>query len=74
MGVLYDAWGEAVEARPRIDYEELSKYIEAWPDKAIARLRDRLADDDFRAVTQELYDYICEEDKNGPAFEEWRKQ
>jgi hypothetical protein len=71
VGVIYDAI--RVEAKPKIDYNDLSAYVRSWPDKAIAWLCDRLPDDDFQAITRELYEYCCEPDRDGPAFEDWVK-
>jgi hypothetical protein len=48
-------------------------YLESWPGKLLEFMSDHLADDDKREFVQELYDYICEPDEHGPAFEEWRK-
>lgn len=56
-----------------IDYSDMSDYIESWPDKLVSFVVDHLADDDMKPFVERLYEYICEADKDGPAFEEWRK-
>lgn len=68
------AAGEPVRVvwRPVIDYEDMTAYLRAWPDKLVAFVTQRLADDDMRACTRELYEYICQADADGPAFESWR--
>lgn len=66
--------GEPVRAvwRSPIDYGDMAAYVKAWPDKLAAFAVQRLADDDMAAFTRELYEYICQADADGPAFEEWR--
>lgn len=61
-----------VESKP-IDYEDVGAYIKAWPDKLVSFVSGRLCDDDMDDFVHELYEYICEADSDGPAFEEWRK-
>lgn len=61
-----------VECRGQIDYGDMTDYIRAWPDKLVSFVADRLCDDDMAAFTRALYEYICEADHDGPAFEEWR--
>lgn len=61
------------EISPVIDYSDMAEYLRSWPDKLVAFVTDRLVDDNMAAFTRELYEYICEADRNGPAFEEWRK-
>lgn len=58
--------------RPLIDYTDMTAYLRAWPDKLVCFVTQRLADDDMRPFTRELYEYICQADGDGPAFEEWR--
>ena len=55
-----------------IDYADMSEYIEAWPDKLVSFVVDHLVDDDMNLFVRRLYEHICEADKDGPAFEEWR--
>ena len=61
-----------IDAVSAIDYADMADYIQSWPDKLVAFVSDRLADDDMNPFVRELYQYICEADKDGPAFEEWR--
>lgn len=61
-----------VLAGKAIDYADMSDYIKAWPDKLVTFVADRLCDDDMTAFVRELYEYICEGDRDGPPFEEWR--
>lgn len=61
-----------VDAVSAIDYADMSDYIQSWPDKLVSFVSDRLADDDMAGFARELYEHICEADKDGPAFEEWR--
>lgn len=61
-----------IDAVSTIDYADMADYIQSWPDKLVAFVAQRLADDDMDHFAQELYQYICEADKDGPAFEEWR--
>ena len=61
-----------IEAVSAIDYADMADYIQSWPDKLVAFVTQRLADDDINLFVRELYQYICEADKDGPAFEEWR--
>ena len=56
-----------------IDYSDMCDYIQAWPDKLVAFVVDHLVDDDMKEFAGRLYEYICEPDKNGPGFEDWRK-
>lgn len=56
-----------------IDYADMSDYIESWPDKLVSFVVDHLVDDDMKPFVSRLYEYICEADENGPAFEDWRK-
>lgn len=70
-------WAEAGEPvrvvwRPVIDYEDMTAYLRAWPDKLTAFVTQRLADDDMGPFTRELYEYICRADADGPDFEQWR--
>lgn len=58
---------------PVIDYQDMTEYIRSWPDKLVAFAAQRLADDDMRAFARALYEYICQADADGPAFEEWRR-
>lgn len=63
-----------VEARLRIsDYVSLSTYAALYRDKLIAFFRDHLVDDKYQPFVQDFYEYACEADADGPAFEEWRK-
>ena len=62
-----------VEAVSAIDLSELSDYLQSWPDKGIAFLCGCLADDFMKPVIPVLIEYVNSADKNGPAFEEWRK-
>lgn len=63
-----------VEARLRIsDYVALSTYAALHPDKLITFFRDHLVDDEYQPFVQGFYEYACQEDEDGPAFEEWRK-
>lgn len=62
-----------VEAFPAIDYADMADYIQSWPDKLVAFVVDHLVDDDMHGFARALYEYICEADKDGPAFEKWRK-
>jgi hypothetical protein len=78
MGVLYDKVSRyegpiTVDVTNPIDYADMMAYLESWPGKLLEFMSDHLADDDKREFVQELYDYICEPDEHGPAFEEWRK-
>lgn len=68
----YDSEPILVEIKS-INYEDMADYIRAWPDKLVSFVSGRLCDDDMDAFVRELYGYICEADKDGPAFEEWRK-
>lgn len=61
-----------IDAVSAIDYADMADYIQLWPDKLVAFVAQRLADDDMHPFVRELYQYICEADKDGPAFEEWR--
>lgn len=61
-----------VDAVSAIDYADMTDYIQSWPDKLVAFAAQRLADDDMRAFARALYEYICQADADGPAFEEWR--
>lgn len=61
-----------VEARPALDYADMTDYIRSWPDKLVTFVADRLCDDDMAPFVRELYEYICQADRDGPAFEEWR--
>ena len=61
-----------VEAVSAIDYADMADYIRSWPDKLVSFVSERLSDDDMHLFSRELYRYICEADKDGPAFEEWR--
>lgn len=67
--------GEPVRVlwRPVLDYQDMTEYIRAWPDKLTAFVAQRLADDDMRVFARALYEYICQADGDGPAFEEWRR-
>lgn len=67
--------GEPVRVvwRPPIDYGDMALYIRSWPDKLAAFVSLRLADDDMGPFARELYEYICQADADGPAFEEWRR-
>lgn len=56
-----------------LNYEDMTDYIRSWPDKLVTFVADRLCDDDMQAFARELYEYICEGDRDGPAYEEWRK-
>lgn len=58
---------------PVIDYQDMTEYIRSWPDKLVAFAAQRLADDDMRPFARALYEYICQADADGPAFEEWRR-
>lgn len=58
---------------PVLDYQDMTEYIRAWPDKLVAFAAQRLADDDMRAFARALYEYICQADVDGPDFEEWRR-
>lgn len=62
-----------VEVMAAIDYADMSDYIQSWPDKLVAFVVDHLVDDDMQGFARQLYEYICDGDKDGPAFEEWRK-
>lgn len=55
------------------DYSDMCDYIQSWPDKLVAFVVDHLVDDDMQDFAKALYEYICEPDKDGPAFEDWRK-
>jgi len=61
-----------VTAGQTIDYVDMSDYIRAWPDKLVSFVAEHLCDDDMNAFVRALYEYICQEDAEGPAFEEWR--
>lgn len=54
-----------------LDYSRMTDYIRSWPGKLVSFVSDRLCDDDFDAFVQELYEYLCVPDRDGPAFEEW---
>ena len=55
-----------------LEYADMTDYIKAWPDKLVSFVALRLCDDDMTAFARELYAYICEGDRDGPPFEEWR--
>lgn len=61
-----------VELPPGPDYADMADYIRSWPDKLVTFVADRLCDDDMAPFVRELYEYICQADRDGPAFEEWR--
>ena len=56
-----------------INYCDVAEYIKSWPDKLVSYVCDHLVDDDMHEFVEGLYDHICYADKDGPAFEEWRK-
>ncbi len=62
-----------ISAAQCLDYRDMSDYIRAWPDKLVSFVAEHLCDDDMAAFARRLYRYICRADKDGPAFEEWRK-
>ena len=62
-----------IEVSHPLHYTDMTAYIRAWPAKLVTFVSDRLCDDDFRSFTRELYEYICEGDEDGPAFEKWRE-
>lgn len=59
--------------RQPLDYSDMTDYIRAWPDKLVSFVAHRLCDDDMAHFARELYEYICVADRDGPAFEAWRK-
>lgn len=61
------------EAGRPLDYPDMTDYIRAWPDKLVSFVAHRLCDDDMAPFARELYRYICQPDRDGPDFEEWRK-
>ena len=62
-----------IEGPDALDYADMDAYIRAWPDKLVSFVCERLCDDEFDPVAWELYEYICYPDRDGPAFEAWRK-
>ena len=54
------------------DYRAMTEYIRLWPGKLAAFVDQRLADDDLRPFARGLYEYLCQADGDGPAFEAWR--
>ena len=62
-----------IEVPAALDYVDMTDYIRSWPDKLVSFVSDRLCDDDFHPFARELYEYICIPDRDGPAFEQWRK-
>lgn len=56
-----------------LDYSAMTDYIRAWPDKLVSFVVHGLCDDDMAAFARALYEYLCVPDRDGPAFEEWRK-
>ena len=60
-----------INTRAALPYEDIADYVKAWPDKLVAFVNEAICDDDMRAFAERLYEYICEPDKDGPAFEKW---
>lgn len=60
-----------VEISPALDYSRISSYIRAWPDKLVSLVSDRICDDDFHSFALELYEYLQDADRDGPAFDSW---
>lgn len=56
-----------------LDYADMTDYIRAWPDKLVSFVADRLCDDDMAGFARALYEYLCTADRDGPAFEQWRR-
>ena len=60
-----------VEIPAVLDYSGITSYIRAWPDKLVSFVSDRICDDDFCSFAMELYEYLREADRDGPAFDVW---
>lgn len=60
-----------VEISPALDYSRITSYIRAWPDKLVNFVSDRICDDDFHSFALELYEYLREADRDGPAIDTW---
>lgn len=65
---------EAIQAKPLINYGDLAEYIKSYPDKVANWFASRLVDDDMKDICMEYYEVACYPDRDGPGFEEWRKQ
>ncbi len=62
-----------IKVSTALHYTDMTAYIRAWPNKLVSFVADRICDDDFRPFARELYEYICQQDEDGPPFEKWRE-
>lgn len=60
-----------VEISSVLDYSRLTSYIRTWPNKLVSFVSDRICDDDFHSFALELYEYLRDADRDGPAFDTW---